>query len=73
MSRSNKNAFEIMMKSASKVKEDSRPHLFSSNCPIRCGTSGYSYKRLVDIYDVFHSYFCIQLAHGSELSKLLSR
>jgi hypothetical protein len=32
-----------------KLEKDLRPPLFSTNCPIRCGTSGYSYKRSVDI------------------------
>jgi hypothetical protein len=66
MTRSAKNAFEIMMKSDSKVKKDSRPLLFSSNCPIRIGTSGYSYKRFVDIFELFYLYLHIQLAYGSK-------
>ena len=66
MSRSAKNAFETMMKSDSKVKKDSRPLLFSSSCPIRIGTSGYSYKRFVDIFDLFYLYLHIQLAYGSK-------
>ena len=33
----------------SRSETDARSRLFSSNCPIRCGTSGYSYKKLVDI------------------------
>jgi hypothetical protein len=54
-----KNAFEIMMKNESKLENDSRPYLFSSNCPIRCGTSGYSYKRLVHISNSVYSSFHI--------------
>ncbi|CAF0876435.1 unnamed protein product [Adineta ricciae] len=41
-----KNAFEIIMNSEQlKAEQDIRPKLFSTNCPVRCGTSGYSYKR----------------------------
>ncbi|CAF1050886.1 unnamed protein product [Adineta steineri] len=40
-----KNAFVMMMNSQSNPPKDSRPQLFSSNCPILCGTSGYSYRR----------------------------
>jgi len=56
---SSKNAFQIMMKSESKLEKDSRPHLFSSNCPIRCGTSGYSYKRFFD--RVYIHFICLSV------------
>ena len=72
---SSKNAFKIIMKNNSKLEKDSRSQLFSLNCPIRCGTSGYSYKRFVNNSTLFYfslPYF-IQLAYGSNLSKLLSR
>jgi hypothetical protein len=48
-----------MMKSEAKLEKDSRHHLFSSNCPIRCGTSGYSYKRFVN-YVYIHS-ICLSI------------
>ena len=41
-----KNAFEIMKTT---TERDSRSRLFSSNCPIRIGTSGYSYKKFVQM------------------------
>jgi hypothetical protein len=56
---SSKNAFQIMMKSESKLEKDSRPHLFSSNCPVRCGTSGYSYKRFVD--SLYINFICLSI------------
>jgi hypothetical protein len=51
--RSTKNTSQIRMKSELKSEEDSRSPLFSLNCPIRCGTSGYSYKRFVLIFYSF--------------------
>lgn len=41
--RSSKNPIEI------NTEPDLRTPLFSLNSPIRCGTSGYSYKRLDNI------------------------
>jgi hypothetical protein len=39
--------------------ELSRSQLFSSNCPVRCGTSGYSYKRFVDTWYIYFIRFSI--------------
>jgi len=46
-------------KTNSSKNELSRPQLFSSNCPVRCGTSGYSYKRFVDILYIYFIRFSI--------------